>query len=96
MRVARFILWSRLFVAGVVCMVAQAGPLETRLPNSGNPEVTEGTLRHWLDTIRPSPDELKWQAVPWRARFWDAVIEAQEADKPVLLWAMNGHPLGCT
>jgi hypothetical protein len=24
------------------------------------------------------------------------VKEAQEKDRPILLWAMNGHPLGCT
>ena len=24
---------------------------------------------------------------------WDAVIEAQARDKPILLWSMNGHPL---
>jgi hypothetical protein len=24
------------------------------------------------------------------------VIEAQQRDKPILLWTMNGHPLACT
>lgn len=46
--------------------------------------------------IMPAAGELRWQAIPWRAVLADAVVEAHRADKPVLLWAMNGHPLGCT
>jgi len=46
--------------------------------------------------ILPRPEELRWQEVPWRTTLWEAVEEAQAADKPILLWAMNGHPLGCT
>ena len=26
----------------------------------------------------------------------EALIAAQKEDKPILLWAMNGHPLACT
>lgn len=45
--------------------------------------------------VLPSSEEERWLAIPWRSRLWDAVEEAREADKPILLWAMNGHPLGC-
>ena len=44
------------------------------------------------DTILPRAEELKWTEIPWRATFWESVIEAQGRDKPLLLWAMNGHP----
>ena len=60
------------------------------------PELNDRTYAHWRDHIRPKPEELSWQAVPWQATFWDAVVEAQRQDKPILLWAMNGHPLACT
>ena len=46
--------------------------------------------------IIPGPKELAWREIPWRPVFWDAVIEAQQKEKPVLLWGMNGHPLACT
>ncbi len=46
--------------------------------------------------VLPKPDESKWLEIPWRPTFWEAVVEAQAQDKPVLLWAMNGHPLACT
>jgi hypothetical protein len=46
--------------------------------------------------ITPKPQEMVWREIPWRPVFWDAVIEAQEKDRPIVLWAMNGHPLACT
>ena len=41
---------------------------------------------------RPS----EWRKIGWRSDFWTAVVEAQRDEKPVLLWAMNGHPCGET
>jgi hypothetical protein len=34
--------------------------------------------------------------VPWLASFAEGVRAADAARKPLLLWIMNGHPLGCT
>jgi hypothetical protein len=61
-----------------------------------SPQLTDRTFKAWLAYLRPKPDEVAWQAVPWRTRLWDAVAEAQRLDKPILFWTMNGHPLGCT
>lgn len=58
--------------------------------------LTDESFGKLRTTIRPSVRELKWMEVPWRPTFWAAVREAQATDKPVLLWAMNGHPLACT
>jgi hypothetical protein len=69
-------------------LVAAAAPPTERL--------NERTYATWRDHIRPRPAELRWQEVPWRATLWDAVVEAQRQEKPILLWAMNGHPLACT
>ena len=60
------------------------------------PELNDRTYTQWRGLIRPKPAELSWQKVPWRATFWGAVLEAQRQEKPILLWAMNGHPLACT
>ena len=59
-------------------------------------ELTDATYETWRDYVLPKPQGLGYQSIPWRASFWDAVVEAQEKDKPILLWAMNGHPLACT
>lgn len=46
--------------------------------------------------VLPSEEEVAWKRLGWRASLARGVLEAQAAEKPILLWAMNGHPLGCT
>ena len=45
--------------------------------------------------IKPKPTEEKWNQIPWLASLWDARQKAAAAGKPILLWEMDGHPLGC-
>ncbi|HLJ97294.1 MAG TPA: hypothetical protein VKU02_29310 [Gemmataceae bacterium] len=59
-------------------------------------ELNDQTLAEWRDRIRPKSAELCFATVPWLPTLWDGVIAAQQQDKPILLWAMNGHPLACT
>ena len=60
------------------------------------PELNDQSFEHWRDFIRPGADEQCFLKVPWRESFFTAVNEAEQTDRPILLWAMNGHPLGCT
>lgn len=46
--------------------------------------------------MQPRAQELKWQEIPWRTSLWQARIDAAAAGKPIYLWEMDGHPLGCT
>lgn len=48
------------------------------------------------DAVIPSAEEGKWREIPWRPTLWEAVGEAGASGRPILLWAMNGHPLACT
>ena len=57
---------------------------------------TERPWREWAEFILPAAEDLRWQEIPWRNSFYSAVCEAQRLDRPILLWAMNGHPLACT
>ena len=59
-------------------------------------EPTRQNLAEWRDYIRPKPAELAFEDCDWKPTFWEAVVEAQERGKPILLWAMNGHPMACT
>jgi hypothetical protein len=34
--------------------------------------------------------------MPWLLTFGEGMLAASEQEKPLLFWAMNGHPLGCT
>ncbi len=50
----------------------------------------------WREHILPTATELAWQEIPWLTTFKDGVLAANTEQKPLLLWTMNGHPLGCT
>jgi hypothetical protein len=76
-----------LFATFVVALTGAEGP------PAG---LTDMTFASWRDRIRPKAQERCFEAVHWLPTFWDGVMTAQEEDKPILLWAMNGHPLACT
>jgi hypothetical protein len=59
-------------------------------------ELNDRTFVQWCDRIRPKSEERCFETVHWLPTLWDGVIAAQKQDKPILLWAMNGHPLACT
>ncbi len=58
-------------------------------------DLTEASFSEWREYLEPSAEEVAWRAIPWRDDYGEALADAQREDKPVLLWAMNGHPLGC-
>tara|TARA_Y100001970_G_C13928358_1_gene696956 strand:+ start:56 stop:301 length:246 start_codon:yes stop_codon:yes gene_type:complete len=58
--------------------------------------LTDKTYQKWRDFIVPTEKDLAWTRIPWRTSFQQGLIESIEKQKPMLLWAMNGHPLGCT
>lgn len=77
----------------LACVVAAEDGLEKGDTSSG---LDDRTFEALLDHVLPDPVETDYESIRWRARFHEAVTEATERRMPVLLWAMNGHPLGCT
>ena len=53
-------------------------------------------LPRWREHLRPAASEIAYEAIPWLSTFAEGVRAADAARKPLLFWAMNGHPLGCT
>ena len=49
-----------------------------------------------LAVIKPHKGETKWEQIPWTTDLWAARGLAAAQGKPILLWEMDGHPLGCT
>lgn len=60
------------------------------------PALSADSIDHWRDQIVLDETENAYREIPWRAHLWDAVTEADRKGMPLLMWAMNGHPLGCT
>ena len=40
--------------------------------------------------------EKPWRTIPWKISLLDAQRAAVSEKKPIFIWAMDGHPLGCT
>ncbi len=42
------------------------------------------------------PSEEAWTTIPWQVSLVPAQQLALKEGKPLFVWAMDGHPLGCT
>lgn len=69
---------------------------ESRAPVEADIELTEDNYQLWREHILPEKSEMAWAEIPWLSTFKDGILAADAAKKPLLLWTMNGHPLGCT
>jgi hypothetical protein len=65
-------------------------------PAAAAEPISAADLARLKGLIKPGPREDKWNEIPWRTDLWQARREAAAAGKPILLWEMDGHPLGCT
>lgn len=45
--------------------------------------------------VRPAAGEDLFAEIPWEVSLWDARRKAAARGLPILLWEMDGHPLGC-
>ncbi len=66
-------------------------PLLSLLGKLCSEEIQTGLMKE----ILPSEDELRWQKIAWKTDLWEARKVAAKEGKPIYLWEMDGHPLGC-
>ncbi len=53
------------------------------------------TLEQWKKVVSPGEEEI-WLTIPWQTSLHQGLKKSADESKPLLLWLMNGHPLGCT
>ena len=58
-------------------------------------EISEEKFQELLSMLQPSDDEI-WRSIPWTTSVLDAQRISCDEQKPIFIWAMDGHPLGCT
>jgi hypothetical protein len=46
--------------------------------------------------IKPEGRECSYRRIPWTTSLWHARQRAAAEGKPILLWTMDGNPLGDT
>ena len=79
-------------LALILCLVPQ--DLPTHAPRLQS--LAEDTLAAWSEHLAPSPAESQWQRIDWQDSISGGLDTASRTKRPMLLWLMNGHPLGCT
>lgn len=72
--------------------IAQAPSTPITVPAA----LTLESLDAWRDLIVPDERDERWRDIPWRTSLWQGLLDAQIEGKPMLIWVMNGHPMGCT
>ena len=71
----------------------------TAQENSGSKSDPPGIDRAEFERLHAElqPDLAQpWRTIPWKISLLDAQQMAAEQKKPLFIWAMDGHPLGCT
>lgn len=61
----------------------------------GLAELDESDFDLLQESLQPDSSEA-WRQIPWRISLLDGQRAAVEEEKPIFIWAMDGHPLGCT
>jgi len=72
-------LWATICLVGMGGLSAQMTPKDLQV----------------VKEILPKVEEKAWQNIDWKVDLWEARREAEKTGKPIYLWEMDGHPLGC-
>jgi len=60
------------------------------------PALSIDDLGRWREFVLPDATERAFEDLGWIPSFAAGLVAAERAGRPLFLWAMNGHPLGCT
>jgi hypothetical protein len=67
----------------------------TLAPSLVGDDITSEEFRRLQQALTPDASE-PWRTIPWKIALLDAQHVAASQSKPIFIWAMDGHPLGCT
>ncbi|QEL16187.1 hypothetical protein [Limnoglobus roseus] len=70
-------------------------PPQVPIAVSPPPVMSEREFLAVLAAVRPARGEDVFADIPWHTSLWEARQQAASDGKPILLWEMDGHPLGC-
>ena len=87
-----------LLLCTLACRFPETVGQDRSTPADSTPlvELTEENFTAWRDHLSPTAKDVAFEAIPWLASLAEGVVAADQQQKPLLLWMMNGHPLGCT
>ena len=63
---------------------------------SSSAEITPLQFDQLSKLCTPDKSASGWLKLGWEIDLWKARERAAREGKPIFLWEMDGHPLGCT
>jgi len=57
--------------------------------------LTDQEFQRLHSELQPAAD-APWRTIPWKISLLEAQAAAARDGRPIFIWAMDGHPLGCT
>ena len=87
--------WMAVACAAVAAFVAFGTGPTSRPAMADVPTLGDGDFAALLKVVRPVAGEDLFATIPWQTSLWEAREIAAKEGKPILLWEMDGHPLGC-
>jgi hypothetical protein len=79
----------------ILTSLIAAGVALSSVPTAAAPPLSDDDAAQLRMVIRPRVGEDPFDTIPWETNLWEARVKAAAAGKPILLWEMDGHPLGC-
>jgi len=58
-------------------------------------DLSPAEFRYLMKDLQ-TPQETGWRSIPWKTSLLEAQRIGAQERKPLFIWAMDGHPLGCT
>ena len=86
---------SRFPQAGLAGLGVASVALAQNKPGQPAPGLDDQSFARWRDRIQTLDTELVWERLPWLTTYHEGLLKAAVEGRPLLLWVMNGHPLGC-
>ncbi len=59
-------------------------------------EFSQAQFDSLFELCMPPKEDAAWLELGWEIDLWKARERAAKEGKPIFLWEMDGHPLGCT
>ena len=67
---------------------------ELTVPGFDTPSLAEAEFEKLHRAAAPGKE--RWAEIPWETDLTSARARSAREAKPLLMWIMDGHPLGCT
>jgi len=66
------------------------------VPSVSTASLDEATFKALHTAAAPHGEGERWTEIPWMTDLTEARKAAARDGKPLFMWIMDGHPLGCT